>query len=93
MELVRVKQGEKVPRSVTVEGTKVIRKHVTEHGRLGDVLLTWSFDFERVSHEDIMELASRAVLIGARPKFKKSSVVEAATWDNRVFSVADYLSN
>lgn len=91
--LKQVKQGENIPREVRVSGESVIRKHVTEHRKLGKVFLTWTFNFEGVSKEDILVLASRAVLIGARPTFKETSIEDAEGWKDRTFSVADYLKH
>lgn len=91
MSMVIVKQGEQVPKFVKVDGLVVTRQHVTEHGKLGNVLVKWSFDFTDVSPTDLMVLASRSVLIGVRPKFKKTSNGEAEAWNNRTIKVKEYL--
>lgn len=91
--LKQVKQGEKVPKSIKVDGKIVRRHHVTEHRKLGRVVLDWAFDFDGVSEQDLMVLASRAVLIGARPTFKETTVEDAEKWKERTFSVAEYLQH
>lgn len=81
------------PRTVSVDtdGMMVSRKHVTRH-KTGDVYLTWSFDFTDCSQSQILELASRAVLIGTRPEFKKVPAAIIDEWDGRTFNVADFMS-
>ena len=89
--LKKVMQGETVKKYVRVNDKVVERQHVTEHGKLGNVLLKWSFDFDGVSNDAILELASRAVLIGSRPKFKKTSPQEAEQYAEKTISVALFL--
>ena len=89
--LKKVMQGETVKKYVRVHDKVVERQHVTEHGKLGNVLLKWSFDFDGVSDDAILELASRAVLIGSRPKFKKTSPQEAEEYAEKRISVALFL--
>lgn len=83
--------GESYERSVSVKDGIVTRKHVTEH-KSGKVYLTWHFDFADVTAAQVMELASRAVLIGERPKFKKVPDGDIDSWGNKIFHVADFLS-
>lgn len=77
-----------------VEGDVVTRHHVTVHGEGSDrvnVELTWKFDFTGVPREAILELASRAVLIGTRPRFRSTPRSAIEEWDNKTISVAEYL--
>lgn len=88
-----VKQGETVSRSTRVEGEVVVKHHVTQHQTLGDVEVTWKFDFTDVTHEQLLELASRDLVIKARPQFKKLKAEEAEKWDGKVFSVKEMLES
>jgi predicted Ser/Thr protein kinase len=87
-----VLKGEEVKKYVRIDGDIVTRHHVTEHKILDHVELTWVFDFKGVPHSQIIELASRAVLIGSRPRFKKTSVKDAESWDDKTFNVLDFLA-
>lgn len=91
--LVRVLDGEKVAKILRVDGNKVYRKHVTEHRKLGRVVLEWTFDFEGVTQEELMVLASRSVLIGSRPTFKETSIEEAEKWKVHTIFVREYLES
>lgn len=86
--MTKVIDGNTYSRSVTIEGNVVTRNHVTEH-KNGKYAGAWHFDFTDCTPDEIMELASRSVLIGSRPKFKASSAPEE--WGDKVFKVRDYI--
>jgi hypothetical protein len=89
-----VKQGEKADRSVSIAGEVVTRQHVTlNKATKSEYALTWSFDFSGVSQNELMTIASRAIVIALRPEFKVASASELETWDNRIFSVREYLDS
>ena len=89
-----VKQGEKADRSVSIKGDLVTRQHVTlNKATKSEYSLTWSFDFSGVSKEELMTVASRAIVIALRPEFKVASASELEAWDNRTFSVREYLDS
>ena len=78
-------------RTTTVDGEIVTRKHVTEH-KTGKCYLTWRFDFTDVTHDQLLELASRAVLIGERPRFKSCVADHIPEWDDKTFDVSTFVS-
>lgn len=88
---------EEFARSVTVDAdAKTVRRvHVTKHGDGSNAAhygLTWTFDFSGVSQEQLMELASRSVLISYRPTFQKVPANEVDQWADLRISVADFLT-
>jgi len=83
------KEGESYERTVSVSGDIVTRKHVTKH-KTGEVYLTWHFDFSGCTKDQILELASRAVVIGERPRFKVCPQAHIPEWDNKTFDVAAF---
>ena len=89
-----VKQGEKAARAVKIEGDTVTRTHVTlNKPTKADYELTWAFDFSDVSRDELMTIASRAIVIALRPEFKEAPASELGAWDNRTFSVREYLDS
>ena len=89
-----VKQGEKADRSVSIKGDLVTRQHVTlNKSTKSEYALTWAFDFEGVTREELLTVASRAIVIALRPEFKVASASEIEAWDNRTFSVREYLDS
>jgi hypothetical protein len=89
-----VKQGEKADRSVSIKGDLVTRQHVTlNKPTKSEYALTWAFDFSDVTREELLTVASRAIVIALRPEFKAASASELESWDNRTFSVREYLDS
>ena len=89
-----VKQGEKAERSVSVSGDIVRRVHVTlNKPTKAEYQLDWSFDFSGVSKEELMTIASRAILIAMRPEFKAATGSELSGWEVKTFSVRGYLDS
>jgi len=93
-----VKVGETVARTTTVDAkAKTVTKiHVTQHGEGASKThhrLTWVFDFSGCTSEQLLEVASRTVVIGARPTFKKCPRVNVPTWNNKTFDVAAMLQS
>src|SRR3972149_5396048 len=89
-----VKQGEKAVKSTAIAGNVVTKQHVTlNHNTKADYQLTWKFDFEGISREELLLVASRALVIALRPEFKAASAAELESWDNRTFSVRGYLDS
>ena len=89
-----VKQGEKAERAVLVHGDLVRRVHVTlNKPTQAEYQLDWSFDFSDVSREELMTIASRAILIAMRPEFKGAKASELPAWEVKTFSVRDYLDS
>lgn len=89
-----IKQGEKAERSVSVSGDIVRRVHVTlNKPTKAEYQLDWSFDFSGVSKEELMPIASRAILIAMRPEFKAATGSELPSWEVRTFSVREYLDS
>jgi len=89
-----VKQGEKSVKSTVIAGDVVTKQHVTlNHNTKADYQLTWKFDFEDISRGELLLVASRALVIALRPEFKAASAAELESWDNRTFSVREYLDS
>lgn len=88
-----VKKGEKAAKSTTVKGQVVTVKHVTlNKPSKQQYALTWNFDFDGVSVDDLKRLAARGLVIDQRPKFKnEKDGKKLDQWDNRNFSVAKLL--
>ena len=53
--------------------------------------LTWSLNFENVTHEQLLELATRSVVIGIQRTFRTEKG-KPEDWNNRDFDVAEELS-
>lgn len=90
-----VKQGEKRVVGTKIVGSDTVEvKHVTMNKPSNThYAMKWSFDFSNVSREDLMKLATRALVIDQRPKFKdEKDSKKLETWDNRTFSVAKILA-
>lgn len=83
---------------VNVETKVVKRIHETQTEKAGIVECEWDFDFTGVSESDLMELASRSVLISRRGTFKKlekAKIHEEMNEQGRhimVVDVAKYIS-
>lgn len=93
-ELPYVVEGETYPRTVSVDkdASTVTRAHVTRH-KSGDMHLTWTFDFSDVSESDLLELASRSVLIAYRNQFRNVDTSSIkAEWVNKTVDVQEFLS-
>ncbi len=88
---VYVIDGESYERTVTIDHDVVTRHHVTAH-KSGKCPMIWNFDFTDVPHDAILELASRAVLIGERPTFKNCAVRNIPEWNGKTFRVADFIA-
>lgn len=92
----QVKKGEEVKRWTTVDTEKsvVTKHHVTQHGE-GDSKtfhqLTWKFDFSNVTQEQLLELASRDLVIKKRTGFRGIPVKEIPQWDGITFDVAEFM--
>jgi hypothetical protein len=86
----KVAQGEQVSRTKRVDGEQVIIHHVTEH-KTGRYETTWKFDYTGVSRQELMLQAARQHVIDQRPLFKKAKESELQEWDNKVFSIREYL--
>lgn len=87
-----VLDGETVNRKTTVslEGNTVTKHHVTEH-KTGKVECDWTFDFSNVTQEELLELASRDLVIKMRPKFKAIKSSDIPEWKEKTFNVREFL--
>ena len=89
-----VKQGEKSVKSTEIAGDVVTKRHVTlNHSTKADYQLTWLFDFEDVTREELLLVASRALVIALRPEFKQAVAADLGSWDHRTFFVREYLDS
>ena len=87
----KVLNGQKITRTTTVQDDTVTCHHVTKHDKLGNVSITWGFNFEGVEHAEILKLAARSLLIDARREFKPLAEEVASGWDNKKFFVREML--
>ena len=93
---VDIKQKHSRTTKVNLDENTVVKTHVTQHGDGDKVAKTyhkmqWTFDFKDVTHEELLEVASRELVIGARPKFKKCPINEVKSWEQKTFSVRKIL--
>lgn len=89
-----VKQGETISRVTEIDPSdkNVVKNfNVTKH-QIGDFAITWFFDFTDVSREQLMLLATRSLVIDARPTFKKCPSDEIDNWDGKTFKVQSMLN-
>lgn len=87
-----VKIGESTPRTTTVINDVVTVNHVTKHNTLGQCAMAWHFDFAHIDRETLMRVATRALVIDARPVFKKCPQSTADDWNDREFNVGEMLT-
>lgn len=79
-------------RTVNPDTNVVVNKQVTKHDKEGNLYLTWSFDFTDITREQLMDIATRALVIDARPAFKKCDIADIDSWDNKMFIVKDMIT-
>lgn len=86
--------GETINRTtkVDVENNTVTKHHVTEH-KTGKIECNWTFDFINVTPAELLELASRDIVIKHRPKFKVLKLSDVPGWINTTFSVREFLDS
>lgn len=85
-------KGETVSRYTNVDGDTVHKHHVTMNkASASEYEMDWAFDFSGVTREELMVLASRDLVIKARPVFKSLPADALDEWDDRVFSVREIL--
>lgn len=78
--------------TVNVANQTVTRKHLTETQNSGEVECEWIFDFSEAKPEDILELASRSVLISRRGTFKKLKTDEIKRDQKMTINVGAYMA-
>jgi len=91
----KVMKDEKVSRTISVADDVATIHHVTDHKQHGQLAITWRFDFHDVSRDELIKIATRALVIDARPKFKsyKGDLdTIAKEWDNKTFNVKELLT-
>src|SRR5688572_7055635 len=90
----QIKDGEKRTVGMKLDGDVVRVDHVTlNKPSKRKFQLTWTFDFNGVSTDDLKRLATRGLVIDQRPKFKaEKEDKKLAQWDNRTFSVKELLA-
>lgn len=87
-----VKQGETARRETTVDGDTVVCHHVTLNKPTDShYQLCWKFDFKDVTNEQLLELATKHLVIQMRPQFKNDKE-PGDKWDGKNFSVSAYLA-
>ncbi len=88
-----VKHGTTISRYTKVDGDTVHKHHVTLNKTTKSMYeLDWYFDFTDVSHDELLELASRDLVIKHRPQFKSAPVDALESWAKRTFSVREFLN-
>ena len=94
--MVTVKQGETARRETIVDeaNDQTTIHHVTQHGKADNAAnyqLTWFFDFGDVSRAELLDIATKYLVIQMRPKFKADKDPENDEWNNKTYKVRDYL--
>jgi hypothetical protein len=90
-------KGEKGINSIKVDGDVVTMQHQTVHPKIAPrktgqrIMLTWTFDFSKVSRAELIGLASRSLVITMRAPFKALDAPQPEDWDNKTFVVRDWL--
>lgn len=87
-------KGEVISRNtiVDVDENTVLKQHVTfNKPTQSGYILDWVFNFSDVSIKELMELASRDLVIKHRPAFKLCPKADLEPWDTKTFSVRDFL--
>lgn len=79
--------------SVDTENSTVRRVHETETKAAGIVACDWTFDFSNVSERDLLELASRSILISYRPRFKGLPRDEVIKNQEQTIDVKEFLDS
>lgn len=88
---------EKATIGTTVHNDVATVQHATVHPKLAPadtkrrIQLTWHFDYNGVSRDELCELASRSLVITMRAPFKTLDAPEASEWDGRTFNVREWL--
>ena len=89
-----IPKGEQATLRTTVQGEKVTTVHtVKPNGESQDRFnLTWTFDFSKVTKEELQKLAERTLRIKMQSNWRKAKDrMDAEIWDNRTFSVREIL--
>ncbi len=87
-----VKHGDTISRYTKVDGNVVHKHHVTRNNPTKSAYeMDWYFDFENVNHDELLELASRDLVIKHRPQFKSAPADTLEGWGNKTFSVREFL--
>ena len=82
--------------NVSVEGKIATVRHTVrpDSGSSNRFNLEWRFDFADVSQKELVELATRTVLIRKQGEWRKAQDrMNATVWDNVVFAVRDILDS
>lgn len=84
-----IAQGEQAARSTDVdEGSNVVSvTRTTKHPQLGRVQHQWTLDFSQVSQADLLELASRTVVINFQRLFRDDGDPQVDRWDQVTIDV------
>jgi hypothetical protein len=88
---------EKATVGTTIEGDTATVHHATVHPKLAPaesktrIQLTWHFDFADVSREELMEIASRSLVITMRAPFKTLDAPTPEDWNDKTFDVREWL--
>ena len=92
--MVQVKQGETARRETSVDTETGIATchHVTLNKPTEThYQLCWFFDFADVTEAELIELATKHLVIQHRPGFKSDKNPDNDEWNNKTYKVRDYL--
>ena len=89
----KVAKGTRVDRDETVEGRVLTKSVVTQHGgRDGPYYLdTWTFDFSKVTTNELLVLATRSLVIEVQGRFRRAKAEDLKGFDGYKCSVREYL--
>jgi hypothetical protein len=94
--------------SVTIDDNIVVMNHTSVHPIHAPaeskrrIQLTWRFDFEGVTRDELLDLAAKHLVIAMRTKFKAADgqprkrgetvlLASPDDWSDRLFSIRDYI--
>lgn len=95
-EILAIAKGEQATITRTVKGDKVTCTHSVKASNddPNRYNLRWTFNFANVSQEEILTLASKAVLIDKQGSWRKADDrMNAEKWQDATFNVRDMLDN
>jgi len=87
-----LKKGEQESRTTSVEGDIVTVHHVTKHSPDRNIVCDWKFDFNNITRDQLIRLASRSLVIDARNEFKKLPENDAIAHSEFTYSVVELIA-
>lgn len=97
MNFVILSSDEKAEVGTVINNDIATVKHATVHPKLAPattkrrIQFTWHFDFTDVTRAELMEIASRSLVITMRAPFKTLDEPRPEDWNDKTFNVREWL--